>query len=397
VIATPVRATVLIPTHDHGPLLEYSLRSALAQTIQDIEVLVIGDGVGDDTRSVLEVLRQKDERIRFFDNPKGPRHGEIHRHAALGEARGRIVCYLSDDDLWFPHHLETMEHLLGVTDLAHTLPVFVLPDGTVEGSLGDLALPEIRQRLLDGLNFIPLSCVGHTLDAYRRLPFGWRTTPEGTHTDLYMWQQFLAKPDCRCLSSSKLTVAHFPSPARTRLSDAERKLELASWARRLQDAPDELPEAALDYYVRECLRYHLALGDRERRLEALESTASALRAAADEPIAVAEQARRDLIHCQQRLTDVTNALEHRQRDLDRAAQERAAYETELQQLRVVLGELRKEIEGEREARTASEQELGRVYGTVTWRLRRRLLSIAGVRRVVEVRAAARPPAGGAAP
>ena len=97
-----VKATVVIPTFDHGPLLEYSLASALRQTVPDIEVFIIGDGVPDVTRQIVARAVRQDPRVRFFDNPKGARRGEAHRHRALAEAKGSIVCYLSDDDLGRP-------------------------------------------------------------------------------------------------------------------------------------------------------------------------------------------------------------------------------------------------------------------------------------------------------
>src|SRR5436309_1083330 len=99
-------ATVLIPTHDHAPLLRHSLASVQEQSVEDIEIFVIGDGVTDETRALVAGLATDDPRIRFFDHPKAPRHGEILRHAALAEARGEIVCYQADDDLWLPGHLE---------------------------------------------------------------------------------------------------------------------------------------------------------------------------------------------------------------------------------------------------------------------------------------------------
>ncbi|HYA08203.1 MAG TPA: glycosyltransferase, partial [Gaiellaceae bacterium] len=80
-------ATVLIPTHDHGPTLLRSVGSVLAQTVPELEVLVIGDGVPDVTRELMAKVTAGDERVRFFDHPKGPRHGELYRHAALQEAR----------------------------------------------------------------------------------------------------------------------------------------------------------------------------------------------------------------------------------------------------------------------------------------------------------------------
>src|SRR5438874_1772042 len=137
-----MRATVVIPTYDHGPTLDYSVRSALAQTVQEIEVFVIGDGVPDATRELVANLEREDERVRFVDRQKSPRQGEPYRHAVLmEEARGEIVCYLSDDDLWLPDHLEEMVDLLRAADFAHALPLRVKPDGKLDGWAIDLGYP----------------------------------------------------------------------------------------------------------------------------------------------------------------------------------------------------------------------------------------------------------------
>lgn len=228
-------ATVLVPTFDHGPLLRYSLASALRQTVEDLEVLVVGDGVPDVTRELVREVRASDERVRFLDNPKGPRHGELHRHAALKEARGRIVCYLSDDDLWLPHHVATMAALLEEADFAVTLPLRIHADGSVYAHSIDFALPEYRALILSGKNRMGISFVGHTLELYRRLPHGWRTTPAGIPTDLYMWQQILALPDCRLASSPRPTVFHFPSRYRAEWPLEQRLAELEEWAARIDD------------------------------------------------------------------------------------------------------------------------------------------------------------------
>jgi glycosyltransferase involved in cell wall biosynthesis len=251
-------ATVLIPTHDHGPTLRYSVRSVLNQTVQDLEVLVVGDGVPDVTRRVLDELLREDGRVRFFDNPKGPRHGEMSRHAALADARGQIVCYLSDDDLWLPDHLETVRALLGGADFTHTLPLRVLADGSIGGWIVDLAHPFYRQVHLSGQNRIPLSCAGHTLAAYRRLPYGWRTTPAGIPTDLYMWQQFFAYPECRLCSGVWPTAIHFPSPMRQGWTIEARCAELERWAAWFADPAwrVEFLRGVLDGLVRECGSMH---------------------------------------------------------------------------------------------------------------------------------------------
>src|SRR5258707_876027 len=124
-----VKATVLIPTYDHVDLLLRSVASAQRQRLADIEIFVIGDGVPERTRDIMVGLGRADRRIRFFDNPKGPRHGEVHRAAALEHATGRIVCYLGDDDLWLPDHVESMDQLLDGADIGHSMHLEALEDG----------------------------------------------------------------------------------------------------------------------------------------------------------------------------------------------------------------------------------------------------------------------------
>jgi len=112
-----VDATILVPTHRHVPLLPHALASALDQEGATVELFVVGDGVEDATREVVG-RHANDPRVRFFDFPKGPRNGEAYRHEVLQEAGGRIVCYLSDDDLLLRDHAAEMCRLLGEADFA---------------------------------------------------------------------------------------------------------------------------------------------------------------------------------------------------------------------------------------------------------------------------------------
>ncbi len=263
-------ATVLVPTHDHGPTLRRSIASALAQTVSDLEVLVVGDGVPDVTRELMAELISSDPRLRFFDNPKGPRHGEQHRHAALSEAQGEIVCYLSDDDLWLPNHVEAMQALLAESDFAHTLPLRVDPEGRIHHWRVDLELAFYRELLMGGENRVPHCCAGHTLELYRRLPAGWRAGPSELPSDLYMWQQILSVPGCRAVSGTRPTVLHFPSHERVRWSSEQRLEELDDWAARVKDPAwrESLAQQVLDAVTVEDAQLDEEIAAREERLRA---------------------------------------------------------------------------------------------------------------------------------
>ncbi|HTP89386.1 MAG TPA: glycosyltransferase family A protein [Bryobacteraceae bacterium] len=233
-------ATIIVPTYDHGPLLRYSVGSALHQTVPDIEVFIVGDGMPGEAREVVDELLRADPRVRFFDHPKGPRHGEIYRHQALAEAKGRIVCYLSDDDLWLPRHVEEMSSLLEEADFAHALANMVLPDSRLHRWVIDLSIPSFQHELIEGRNRIPLSAGAHTLEAYRRLGVEWSSAPLSIPTDLHMWQKFLARSDCRFRAGTIPTVFVFPALDRRHMTLAERISELEEWSDKIAREPDRL-------------------------------------------------------------------------------------------------------------------------------------------------------------
>jgi glycosyltransferase involved in cell wall biosynthesis len=105
-----------------------SLASVLAQSIDDIEVLVYDDaGHG---RSAVE--RTSDGRVDYRHNV--PPLGFVGNHEALlARARGDLIAFLHDDDEWAPTYLETavrqLEHspVAGLALIAHR----ELPGGAI--------------------------------------------------------------------------------------------------------------------------------------------------------------------------------------------------------------------------------------------------------------------------
>jgi hypothetical protein len=152
-----------------------------------------------------------------------------------------------------PEHVETMLAVLEGCDLANALPLYVDRQEGLKWRTVDLEKEYFRHLLLSGANRVPLSCCAHTLRMYRKLPHGWRTTPAGIPTDLYMWQQFLSDPDCRAKSAFRATVLGFPAVTRKNMNAAERARELAEWGARIQTCAD-LTLLALEPCAREGAR-----------------------------------------------------------------------------------------------------------------------------------------------
>ena len=225
--------TVIVPTHDHASTLDLAVTSILRQTVDDIDVVIIGDGVGDDTRDVVSSL-VTDRRVRFLDTEKSPSRAELVRHAVLCESRTPYVCYLGDDDLMLPDHIETTVERLQSSDFTHPLPAYIKRDGSLGFHLTDLADPRcVAWHLRPGHNAISLTGAGHRLDSYRALPEGWREPPPGTWSDHYMWQQwFRVMPAFRFSTGDRVTVLKFYADDRKDMVPEERRFELMNWLER---------------------------------------------------------------------------------------------------------------------------------------------------------------------
>ncbi len=97
------RVSVAISTWNRAHLVGRAIRSALAQTFQDFELLVVDDGSTDDTPHVLAgVDDRRLHRVRHQRN-----HGISRtRNTAVGLARGEWLAFLDDDNEWTPDYLE---------------------------------------------------------------------------------------------------------------------------------------------------------------------------------------------------------------------------------------------------------------------------------------------------
>ncbi len=243
--SSSLTATVILPTTgDRAPVLRHSISAIQRQSVQDLELFIIGDGVDDTARALITTIAAQDQRVRFFDHPKHARRGELYRHEALQQARGQTVCYACDRDLLLPHHVRTHADLCRQYNLVYTLALAIERDNNAAfvrrsffGALDDTATTPGRP-IPPTLNpaAIQLSAVSHSLAAYRQLPAGWRTTPAGIATDQYMWEQFLEQPWCRAFSSADATLLYFKRGDHPGMSSAERGRELDFWVDRITDA-----------------------------------------------------------------------------------------------------------------------------------------------------------------
>lgn len=227
-------ASVLIPAHDKPTTLPLTVDTVLRQSVADLEVIVIGDGVTDAVRDVVGDLVRSDQRVRFLDFPKGPHHGERYRHDAVVAARSDAVFYLCDDDLLLPDHVADLLALLEDHTLVQSLNGYCRVDGGIELFVGDLADPESVGLVVDDSvqhNFVSITGTAHTRSFYDRAGVRWDTTPASQWPDHHQFRRMIRHPDFRGATSRRMTALQLPTSeeGRDRWSGEERQAELARW------------------------------------------------------------------------------------------------------------------------------------------------------------------------
>jgi len=95
--------SVVIPTYLRPDLVRPAVDSVLAQTFENIEVIVIVDGRDDETLQVM--ARITDSRLRVHVPDKNLGQSQA-RNAGVDLAKGEWVAFLDDDDTWMPHKLQ---------------------------------------------------------------------------------------------------------------------------------------------------------------------------------------------------------------------------------------------------------------------------------------------------
>jgi glycosyltransferase involved in cell wall biosynthesis len=151
--------SVIIPTRDRHGLLTGAVASAAGQTDVTLEIVVIDDG------SVAPVSEDRLQEIATSTPLRVLRHAKslgvsAARNTGIGEARGRWLAFLDDDDLWAPPKLRSQ---LDAAELGHH--DFVYANGVVIDRWGKVVaysdVPKDERPLYLQLlqeNIIPCGC-----------------------------------------------------------------------------------------------------------------------------------------------------------------------------------------------------------------------------------------------
>lgn len=120
-----MKISIITPSFNSERYIEKTIKSIIAQSHSDWELLIVDDFSKDRTEEIVTNYQKEDPRIRFFKQ-KSNQGAAAARNLAIKNANGFYLAFLDSDDLWKPekiqHQLEFMQkYNLGFSFTAYEL------------------------------------------------------------------------------------------------------------------------------------------------------------------------------------------------------------------------------------------------------------------------------------
>ncbi|WP_052341489.1 glycosyltransferase family 2 protein [Salinarimonas rosea] len=147
-----IAASVILAAHDAAGTIGSAVASALAQSLREIEVVVVDDASRDATAEAARAAAGGDPRLRLvtMGENSGPAGA---RNAGIAAARGRYVAILDADDAFAPTRLEALVGLAEHDGAEMACDDLLLVDGDSGASLGPMFGPSGLPPVLDAAAF----------------------------------------------------------------------------------------------------------------------------------------------------------------------------------------------------------------------------------------------------
>ncbi|MCL5990545.1 MAG: glycosyltransferase, partial [Bacteroidetes bacterium] len=182
-----VKVSVIIPTFNRPDLLKIAILSVIQQTYNDYEIIVVND-CGKSVQLVIDEFDNK--KIKYIEHTTN-KGLAASRNTGIKCSKGKYLCYLDDDDFFYPGHLETLVRFLENSNfkVAYT-DAFRASQHLQNGEYVTTEKKVIYSeefnypKLLVG-NYIPILCVMHHRDCL--LKSGLYDESLSTHEDWELW------------------------------------------------------------------------------------------------------------------------------------------------------------------------------------------------------------------
>lgn len=184
---TSPMVSVIMPAYNSQRFVSQAVASVLAQTVSDLELIVIDDASTDATKATIEALAQKDSRIVLVENESNIGVAKT-RNRGLELCRGKYVALLDSDDYWKPQILERMIARAEETGADIVFCSYEIVDENGQKCCNDFLVPDVTT-FQDSIVRSVITC--STVLMTRSLAENHRFPTNVYHEDIALWFQIL--------------------------------------------------------------------------------------------------------------------------------------------------------------------------------------------------------------
>ncbi len=113
--------SIITATYNRSNVLKFTIQSVIDQTYENWELLIIGDCCTDDTEAMVQTFGHPG--ITFINLEKNIGEQSGPNNYGMSLARGNLIAFLNNDDLWLPNHLRLLHERINATkaDLVYSM------------------------------------------------------------------------------------------------------------------------------------------------------------------------------------------------------------------------------------------------------------------------------------
>ncbi|MBR1803014.1 MAG: glycosyltransferase family 2 protein [Clostridia bacterium] len=120
------KITVIIPVYNVESYLKECIESVMAQTFQNLEIILIDDGSTDNSGKICNEYEKKDQRIKVFHQENKGLSGA--RNTGLRNATGKYIMFIDSDDKFENNACEVMYREIEKTDADYIIGNYINMD-----------------------------------------------------------------------------------------------------------------------------------------------------------------------------------------------------------------------------------------------------------------------------
>lgn len=136
------KVSIVVPVYNAAAYLEKTAEMVRLQTFENWELILVDDHSSDESRSIMEKLAVKDDRIIVMGQEAGVKGAANARNLGTQHASGRYLAFLDADDIWRADKLEKELAFLREKEASFVFTAYEFGDEEARGTGKIVHVPE---------------------------------------------------------------------------------------------------------------------------------------------------------------------------------------------------------------------------------------------------------------